>query len=836
MKFWKRSGSSASSSGIKRSGSTNSLSSSLNSNNNGIHRTTLSKKTSSGGGNYTPSDMPSRKQRMELLKCIIHHADSVQKQYLVPKQVPSVSDSKVDNSSSIFDTFKSDTTAAEINDKCYQRWHQVLQEGLVPQSVHALSLLQKNTTANNGEEIDEEEVYFSSMEGMEEEIQVMAILARAAAFNDILTKYPENDTKKEYATTQKISSDTESDDGMELINAMMKCTAMLLFHIVLESSSSTTDDDDEQNKTKESSKNHIDDEQASSKTVAGYDGRVRHVMKLACVDILTRAIVDSVEAYETNNSNVNTISTTEEEGQVSGEPIDIDEYSLWNIANIKSFLDVNDLGQDAIFGTQFKQQPSTTTNSGMKLLEGGGGGGGSSSADTKEGNTDKLSKRLSQTSGSGNLSEQSQSEAADNNKSSSSTMQEDRVSDEEVESICSMGSSQSSSSSLEVLEEEAKEVDHQSAEINPQTGEEGLGEGKGDERNESDHTNTGQDSIAQPGNDHSEEVKSAEQDVAAKEEQEEERLLIELGARRHFNAKFLATRKFELIERLVAIDIVRFLMALEREKKLRDQDMNNPKNKTVITEKQVSKPSKLFDDAQDGPKSSEDGTLDVIDGEENADEKSDQEADASSSQYFTKSRIKQIKRSAKIAGAGLALGTVFAITGGLAAPALAAGIGGIAALTGATTASSTALLAVLATFKAGAALFGVGGGGLAAYKMKKRTAGLTEFTIRRENIDQYMYAGASEEQMKKGIEQMLPQLHTTVAVAGWLRENDIADFQLAWGIQPTCTYGKVDDERKIRIRQMKRFYAVYNPPLVHLCEHFMETLQRRQKKDFSWDR
>ena len=99
---------------------------------------------------------------MQLLKCIIHHADAVQKQYLVQKQLPSVSDSKVDNSSSIFDTFKSDTTAAEINDKCYQRWHQVLQEGLVPQSVHALSLLQKSA-ASNGEEIDEEEVYFSSM-------------------------------------------------------------------------------------------------------------------------------------------------------------------------------------------------------------------------------------------------------------------------------------------------------------------------------------------------------------------------------------------------------------------------------------------------------------------------------------------------------------------------------------------------------------------------------------------------------------------------------------------------------------------------------------------------
>ena len=181
------------------------------------------------------------------------------------------------------------------------------------------------------------------------------------------------------------------------------------------------------------------------------------------------------------------------------------------------------------------------------------------------------------------------------------------------------------------------------------------------------------------------------------------------------------------------------------------------------------------------------------------------------------------------------LKTNYIQTGGLAAPALAAGIGGIAALTGATTASSTALLAVLATFKAGAALFGVGGGGLAAYKMKKRTAGLSQFEIRRENIEQYMYMGASDESMKKGIEAMLPQLHTTVAVSGWLRDNDIADFQLAWGVQPTCQYEKSDDDKR-KIREMKRFYSVYNPPLVHLCGHFMETLQKRLKKDFCWDR
>ena len=168
-------------------------------------------------------------------------------------------------------------------------------------------------------------------------------------------------------------------------------------------------------------------------------------------------------------------------------------------------------------------------------------------------------------------------------------------------------------------------------------------------------------------------------------------------------------------------------------------------------------------------------------------------------------------------------------------PALAAGIGGIAALTGASTATSAALLAVLATFKAGAALFGMGGGGLAAYKMKKRTAGLSQFEITRENVEQYMFDGASDEKMRKGIEAMLPQLHTTVCVAGFLRHNDVADFQLAWGIQPTCKYEDADDHQR-RIRQMRRFYAVYNPPLVHLCERFMQTLQKKLKKGFSWDR
>jgi hypothetical protein len=83
---------------------------------------------------------------------------------------------------------------------------------------------------------------------------------------------------------------------------------------------------------------------------------------------------------------------------------------------------------------------------------------------------------------------------------------------------------------------------------------------------------------------------------------------------------------------------------------------------------------------------------------------------------------------------------------------------------------------------------------------------------------------------------MLPHLHTTVAVSGWLRNNDVDDFQLAWGIQPTGRDPKSKEDDSYRIRQMQRFYAVYNPKLVHVCEGFMWHLQKVQKKDFSWDR
>ena len=629
---------------------------------------------------------------MQLLKSIIHHADKVQNEYLVNNAAaPNNAHKPIMNSILV----RRDADVAEINEKCFKRWHQVLQEGLVPLSVVALNLLKKGDEAVCDDD-EEEEAYFASLEGMEEEIQVMAILARAAALSD--------DTG---------GANVDSESGIEQINAVMKCIAMLLFHIVLDASSTGT----EMTKTNiaDSSKSKSSE---SRKSVAGYDGRIRHVVKSASVDVLSRTILECVNKF------------SPEEVHSSSATCNIDDFSSWDISNLKAFLDKADLGKGAIFGTVFKFKPSAES-----VLE-----GGNTSDDEKE------------------LHSQKQEESTQNLSGSN-----EQLPTSDGVPLINESNFVNYSSSLTSQGQE----DDDDKRCNKNTQE--KDDGNKQEPCPSDGKHNFDDTDPQ--------------------------------VRRLFNAKFLATRKYEIIERLVAIEIVRFFLAEERELKICRQNKPN---------KPVSLSSDNVTDHNSCP---------------------DKEKDTNSQLFSTQ----QIKRGVKIAGAGIALGTVFAITGGLAAPALAAALGGVTALTGATTATSTALLALLATFKAGAALFGVGGGGLAAYKMNRRTAGLSDFVIRRENIDQYMYLGAPDEKMKKGIEAMLPQLHTTVAVSGWLRDKDVADFQLAWGVQPTCNYEKTDEDT-IRIRKMKRFYSIYNPPLVNSCEAFMQILQSKLKRNFSWDR
>jgi hypothetical protein len=678
---------------------------------------------------------------MKLLKSIIHHADNVQNKFLVPKKIvnnphelkPSSSVLSIDSVSSIFSS--NDAAIAEINDKCYQRWHQVLQEGLVPMSVRALNLLEDSAATGGEATNDEEDSYFATLAGMDEDIQVMAILARAAALLDVPACLD--------AGIQKNAPEYE-EDGMKQINAMMKCTAMLLFQIVLATL--------EEAEKKSSSE--------ASRRVAGYDGRIRHVIKSACVDVLSRAIIDSAEAFREQKTQTDIDDTVSFSGVH-----DVDEYSPWNIASIVSILDQTDLGKDAIFGVT-EDKPSSRIY--------------------------LASKKMRQ-----EYIDENQTLKRKNSRSKR---------DKKISTTAEIASSETSPS-LEVHSEQPKNPVTPSLEIIPckeETSADIVG----------NHCN-------QRNDEQGEERHKPDEDVEDGDEHDE-------AARRHFNAVFLATRKFELIERLVAIDIVRFLVIKEREIKLLKKELEEKKKKSH------SLSSRFRTDKDDchGSTNNKSGTADLV--EIHSEEVSNDEDEKINNSIFSPFKVQQLKRGAKIAGAGLALGTIFAITGGLAAPALASAIGGIAALSGAGAAHSAALVAVLATFKAGAALFGVGGGGLSAYKMKKRTAGLSDFSIRRENIEQYMYLGAPEEKMKKGIEAMLPQLHTTVCVSGWLRENDIADFQLAWGVQPTCKYVKVDNDR--RLRQLKRFYSIYNPPLVHDCEAFMQTLQKRLKKDFSWER
>ncbi|CAG8564122.1 6280_t:CDS:2 [Dentiscutata heterogama] len=109
-------------------------------------------------------------------------------------------------------------------------------------------------------------------------------------------------------------------------------------------------------------------------------------------------------------------------------------------------------------------------------------------------------------------------------------------------------------------------------------------------------------------------------------------------------------------------------------------------------------------------------------------------------------------------GVGVVVGaTAIGLTGGLAAPFVAAGIG---AITGAgivaTAASSVTLMA---------SLFGIAGGGLAGYKMHKRTQGLKEFSFNRIVHD--------------NSRPHIPSLHVNIVISGYLLE-DVSEVTTPW--------------------------------------------------------
>jgi len=152
------------------------------------------------------------------------------------------------------------------------------------------------------------------------------------------------------------------------------------------------------------------------------------------------------------------------------------------------------------------------------------------------------------------------------------------------------------------------------------------------------------------------------------------------------------------------------------------------------------------------------------------------------------SRKEKFIRAAKIGSAGVLAGTIFAMTGGLAAPGIASGISLIA---GSAAVTTGAAITFLTSAAAVSTIFGVGGGGLAAYKMNRRTVGVTQFDFTKET---------------KGSE-----LYSIACLSGWLRDRH--DFQRPWGVKP---------QGLPALELLQRFYSIHKPENVPRCSRILE--------------
>ncbi|KFP70804.1 Transmembrane and coiled-coil domain-containing protein 4, partial [Acanthisitta chloris] len=131
-----------------------------------------------------------------------------------------------------------------------------------------------------------------------------------------------------------------------------------------------------------------------------------------------------------------------------------------------------------------------------------------------------------------------------------------------------------------------------------------------------------------------------------------------------------------------------------------------------------------------------------------------EESETAENSRRKKERRKKLKRYMLIGLATLGGGTVIGLTGGLAAPLVAAGAATIIGSAGAAALGSAAGIAVMAS------LFGAAGAGLTGYKMKKRVGAIEEF-------------------------EFLPltegkQLHITIAITGWLCTGKYGSFTAPW--------------------------------------------------------
>ncbi|KAI2501324.1 DUF726-containing protein [Fragilaria crotonensis] len=186
-----------------------------------------------------------------------------------------------------------------------------------------------------------------------------------------------------------------------------------------------------------------------------------------------------------------------------------------------------------------------------------------------------------------------------------------------------------------------------------------------------------------------------------------------------------------------------------------------------------------------------------------------------------------IIRSLQISSVTLVVGGLFAVTGGLAAPALAAAVSALCVATH----TAGAIAVTLTSTAALASMFGVVGGGLTAYKMKRRTDGLSEWRIRKETG---IHTASQDERKQKqqaaaatpNADPTIRGLHATVCVSGWLRSKQ--DFQTPFGVHAD------DPPSDDYLELLQRFFAVHAPDKIRFAKILLKS-NKGQEADL-WER
>uniref|UniRef100_A0A3Q0SH20 Transmembrane and coiled-coil domains 4 n=1 Tax=Amphilophus citrinellus TaxID=61819 RepID=A0A3Q0SH20_AMPCI len=140
-----------------------------------------------------------------------------------------------------------------------------------------------------------------------------------------------------------------------------------------------------------------------------------------------------------------------------------------------------------------------------------------------------------------------------------------------------------------------------------------------------------------------------------------------------------------------------------------------------------------------------------------------EESEEESTRRRKKERGRKLRRYLLIGLATVGGGTVIGVTGGLAAPLVAAGAGAVLGAGGAAALGSAAGIAIMAS------LFGAAGAGLAGYKMNKCVGAIEEFEFLPLNSGKH--------------------LHLTIAVTGWLCSGKYNSFQAPW-----CSLGECGEQ------------------------------------------